>query len=265
MQNADLYALYLQLSKQSAEPYCENFFYDPRASIFTAYQLFANTHIGNQWVEMFRDKLRNGQLEQNANTYAKACMIEALSSTTQNTGGKTIQAEVKVNDTLRINQFPYRLPIKGMKYTFTHIGGDVFVQSAEKKVTYKPTSNDTVYRVQTRFMQKNQTSDKLKAGIPCEMVISLDAFRTHEQVMLEIPIPAGLRVVDKPQFAGAVVEYHAHKIVVFFTKLAAGQQSFTFYMQPYFTGKFTVPAAKCSLMYYPFVSGNNESKTLTIE
>ena len=265
VQNADLYALYLQLSKQSAEPYCDNFFYDPRASIFTAYQLFANTHIGNQWVEMFRDKLRNGQLEQNANTYAKACMIEALSSTTQNTGGKTIQAEVKVNDTLRINQFPYRLPIIGMKYTFTHTGGDVFVQSAEKKVTYKPTSNDTVYRVQTRFMQKNQTSDKLKAGIPCEMVVSLDAFRTHEQVMLEIPIPAGLRVVDKPQFAGAVVEYHAHKIVVFFTKLTAGQQSFTFHMQPFFTGRFTVPAAKCSLMYYPFVSGNNESKTLTIE
>ncbi|MBK7764331.1 MAG: carboxypeptidase regulatory-like domain-containing protein [Bacteroidetes bacterium] len=262
---SDMYALYLEMNTQLTRPYTDNFFYDPRANIFNAYQLFSNTSMGNEWLQMFKAKLSNGQLAHNLNTYAKASMIEALSSNVMNTDGKTIQSEVIINDTLKVKTFPYRLAITGTNYTMKHSGGNVFVNTAEEKWMMQPTKQDSIYQIQSSFEQQSKTVETIKAGIPCTFKVSVDAYKTNEHVMLEIPIPAGMRVVNKAQQSGATIEYFKQKIVLFFPKLHQGQQTFYFEMLPNIKGSFMLPAAKCSLMYYPHVYGNNENKTIEIK
>jgi uncharacterized protein YfaS (alpha-2-macroglobulin family) len=261
----DLYALSLEMNNQMQSPYYEDFFYDPKAAMFTAYFIFANSSIGDEWLSVFKDKLTNGQLEKNLNTYAKANMIEALTSSFEHTGNKPITAQVTINDTLQINTFPYSLPITGSSYKVKHTGGNVFVNTAEEYVVFNPTKSDSLFSVTTSFIQQQQSKDILQAGIPCQMKITVNAYRSSDYVMLEIPIPAGMRVINKIQPEGCRIEYFNHKMVVFYSKLSMDQHQLVIDMQPILKGSFTLPAAKCSLMYYPYIFGNNEKRTIEIQ
>ena len=260
----DLYALSLEMNNQMQSPYYDDFFYDPKAAMFAAYFIFANSSIGDEWLNVFKDKLTNGQLEKNLNTYAKANMIEALTSSFEHTGNKPITAQVTINDTLQINTFPYALPITGTSYKVKHTGGNVFVNTAEEYVVFNPTKSDSLFSVTTSFIQQQQSKDILQAGIPCQMKVTVNAYRSSDYVMLEIPIPAGMRVINKIQPEGCRIEYFNHKMVVFYSKLSMDQHQLVIDMQPILKGSFTLPAAKCSLMYYPYVFGNNEKRTIEI-
>jgi Alpha-2-macroglobulin family/Bacterial Alpha-2-macroglobulin MG10 domain/MG2 domain/Carboxypeptidase regulatory-like domain len=261
---SDLYALALEMNNRMQTPYYEDFFHDPKAAMFTAYFIFANSSIGDEWLNVFKDKLSNGQLEKNLNTYAKANMIEALTSSFEYTGNKPITAQVTINDTLQINTFPYSLPITGTSYNLKHTGGNVFVNTAEEYVVYNPKKSDSLFSVTTSFIQQQQSKDILQAGIPCQMKITVNAYRSSDYVMLEIPIPAGMRVINKIQPEGCRIEYFNHKMVVFYSKLSMDQHQLVIDMQPILKGSFTLPAAKCSLMYYPYIFGNNEKRTIEI-
>jgi len=261
---SDLYALALEMNNRMQTPYYEDFFHDPKAAMFTAYFIFANSSIGDEWLNVFKDKLSNGQLEKNLNTYAKANMIEALTSSFEYTGNKPITAQVTINDTLQINTFPYSLPIRGTSYNVKHTGGNVFVNTAEEYVVYNPKKSDSLFSVTTSFIQQQQSKDILQAGIPCQMKITVNAYRSSDYVMLEIPIPAGMRVINKIQPEGCRIEYFNHKMVVFYSKLSMDQHQLVIDMQPILKGSFTLPAAKCSLMYYPYIFGNNEKRTIEI-
>jgi hypothetical protein len=261
---SDLYALALEMNNRMQTPYYEDFFHDPKAAMFTAYFIFANSSIGDEWLNVFKDKLSNGQLEKNLNTYAKANMIEALTSSFEYTGNKPITAQVTINDTLQINTFPYSLPITGTSYNLKHTGGNVFVNTAEEYVVYNPKKSDSLFSVTTSFIQQQQSKDILQAGTPCQMKITVNAYRSSDYVMLEIPIPAGMRVINKIQPEGCRIEYFNHKMVVFYSKLSMDQHQLVIDMQPILKGSFTLPAAKCSLMYYPYIFGNNEKRTIEI-
>ena len=261
---SDLYALALEMNNRLQTPYYEDFFHDPKTAMFTAYFIFANSSIGDEWLNVFKDKLSNGQLEKNLNTYAKANMIEALTSSFEHTGNKPITAQVIINDTLHISTFPYSLPITGTSYKLSHTGGNVFVNTAEEYVVYNPTKSDSLFSISTTFIQQNQSKEILQAGVPCQMKVTVNAYRSSDYVMLEIPIPSGMRVMNKIQPGGCTIEYFKNKIVVFYSKLSMDQHQLTFDMQPNLKGNFTLPAAKCSLMYYPYIFGNNEKRSIEI-
>jgi hypothetical protein len=260
-----LYSVYLEMNNRLAKPYYGDFFYEPRTNLFTAYNLFSGSPSGNEWLQLFKTKLLNGQLENNLNTYAKAAMIEALTSTAENTDNKPVTAQVVINDTLKVKTFPFRLPITGTAYNLKHSDAAVFVNTAEERSIDKPVISDSLFKVTAHFEQHGQHRSDLQAGLTCQMKITVDAYRSFDYVMIEIPVPSGMRFVNKTQQAGCTIEYFKNKVVVFYQKLNMQRHQLSFEMLPSFRGSFVWPAAKCSLMYYPYLFGNNQTQTIEIK
>ena len=259
-----LYSVYLEMNNQLFRPYYSDFFYEPRSNLFLAYNLFSGSLIGKEWLQLFKSKLSNGSLDNNLNTYSKAALIEALTASVENTENKPVTAQVIINDTLKIKTFPYRLPIAKIAYNLKHADATVFVNTAEEKFIDKPEKSDSLFKVSTSFVQKGQNKSELQAGLPCQMKIDIDAYRSFDYVMIEIPIPSGMRFVNKTQQSGCSIEYFKNKAVVFYQKLNMQQHQLLFEMIPVFRGNFVWPATKCSLMYYPYLFGNNQTQTIEI-
>lgn len=263
----ELYQVFLELNNRQNSPYYDNFFFEPRADIFNSYTLFKGTSLESEWLKIFKTKLLNGQLEGNLNTFAKASMIEALTLMAQNNKKDAINATVKINDTLTVKNFPYRMAIHGKQYKFAHTGAEVYINSSEEQWNYNPSIKDSLYSVRTRFVQKGSESKLLKLGTEVSMTVDVYAYKSGDYVMIEIPIPSGVKVnKNKSIIAGAsYTEYYKHKVVAFFDKLPMGQHSLTLNLIPVLSGECRVPAAKASLMYYPFVYGNNQDMSIKIE
>jgi protocatechuate 3,4-dioxygenase beta subunit len=263
----DIYALFLEMNAKVNRPYYDNFFYDYKSDVFKAYTLFKSTPYAVEFIEQFKKKLLNGQYEQNLNTYAKAKMIEALLQDVMTDTAKPIQSTLVINDTLRIKTFPYQLNIAHSTYSIKHVGGNVFLNTSEEHVVETPSKHDSVFAVRTSFKQNNTEVTALKSGVACQYNVIIQAYKTGEHVMVEIPLPAGMKVKYKEKnFAkGDYVEYYKHKVVYYFEKLPMGMKSLQIELMPVFKGQFVVPATKASLMYYPFVYGNSLNSTLSIQ
>ncbi|MBL7766084.1 MAG: carboxypeptidase regulatory-like domain-containing protein [Chitinophagaceae bacterium] len=261
-----LYALFQEMNKGAEQQYSDNFFYDTRSDIFNAYALFEGTPMADDYLRIFRTRLKNGQLEGSLNTFSRASLIEALARNAMKEGPTAIQAEISVNDTLKINSFPYVLPLQAGTYYLRHKGGEVFLNTNEEQWTRTPSIHDSVFAVRTSFIQNNRTTDTLIAGDACQMKVMINVYRSGEHVMVEVPIPSGMRVMNKAiaNSGKEYIEYQKNKVVYFFTKLPMGLKELTLDLQPSFRGEFILPATKVSLMYYPFVYGNNVNRTLVI-
>jgi uncharacterized protein YfaS (alpha-2-macroglobulin family) len=159
------------------------------------------------------------------------------------------------------------LNIAHSTYSIKHIGADVFVNTSEEYFVENPSIHDSVFAVRTSFKQNNIDVTALKSGIACQYNITIQAYKTGEHVMVEIPLPAGLKVKQKNKNFGKgdYVEYYKHKVVYYFEKLPMGMKSLTIDVMPVFKGEFIVPATKSSLMYYPFVYGNSLNATISIQ
>jgi hypothetical protein len=260
-----LYTVYLEMNNQLFRPYYGDFFYEPRANLLSAYNLFSNSSLGKEWLQLFKSKLSNGTLDHNLNTYSKVTLIEVLTASAENTDNKPVTAQVIINDTLKVKTFPYRLSIARTSYKLNHSDASVFVNTAEENYTDKPENSDSLFKVSTSFVQKGQKKSELQAGVVCQMNIAVDAYRSFDYVMIEIPIPSGMRFVTKTQQSGCTIEYFKNKVVIFYERLNMQQHQLSFDMIPAFRGDFIWPAAKCSLMYYPYLFGNNQTQSIEIK
>lgn len=260
----NLYSAYLELNRDLYRPYFTDFFYEPRANLFKAYELFSGSGLAKEWLEVFKSQLSNGNLDKNLNTYSKAAFIEALTASTEHTGNKALTAEVIVNDSLKINSFPYRLPITGSSYRFQHRDAPVFLNTSEENSVADPEAKDSLFKLETYLVQKGQKTKRIQAGLACQLVVDLSSYRSFDYVMIEVPLPSGLRFVNKVQQNGCSIEYFKNKVVIFYERLPMAQHRLTFDMIPVFRGQGIWPAAKCSLMYYPYLYGNNRNEVIEI-
>jgi hypothetical protein len=263
----DLYAVFLEMNSKVNQPYYDNFFYDYKSDIFKAYSLFKNTPFAIEFIDLFKKKLVNGQFDQHLNTYSKAKMIEALMFDAMTDTSKPIQSKLTINDSLTITSFPYKINIAHNDYKIKHVGGDVFLNTSEENLDENPTIHDSVFAVRTSFIQNNEVVSKVKAGIYCQFTIDVQSYKSGENVMIEIPIPSGMKVIQKnSNFSkGDYIEYYKHKVVYYFEKLPMGMKQLSITMMPIFKGECMLPATKASLMYYPFVFGNSINKKVVIQ
>ncbi len=263
----DLYAVFLEMNSKVNQPYYDNFFYDYKSDIFKAYSLFKNTPFAKEFTDLFKKKLVNGQFDQHLNTYSKAKMIEALMFDAMTDTSKPIQSKLTINDSLTITSFPYKINIAHNDYKIKHVGGDVFLNTSEENLDENPTIHDSVFSVRTSFIQNNEVVSKVKAGINCLFTIDVQSYKSGENVMIEIPIPSGMKVIQKTSNFGKgdYVEYYKHKVVYYFEKLPMGMKQLSINVMPLFKGEFVLPATKASLMYYPFVFGNSVNKKIVIQ
>lgn len=267
---SDVYAVFLELNKNLSQLYTDNFFYDHRADVFKAYRLFKGSAYESSFIKLFKAKLMSGQLEKNMNTYSKVAMIEALTMAALSDGSKPIPSTLTINDTLVIKDYPTRIQITGSRYKIKHQGGDVFVNTSEEQHSETPAISDSVFSIRTYFLQgmNNNTNgqDALKMGEACEFKIDLQVYKKAEHVMLEIPIPSGMKIKNKETHysKGYYVQYFKHKVVYYFENLSMGTHPLNISLTPVFAGRYVVAPAKISLMYYPFVYGNTERKFIEI-
>jgi uncharacterized protein YfaS (alpha-2-macroglobulin family) len=263
----ELYAVYLEMNTKINRPYYDNFFYDSKSDLFKAYTLFKSTPQASEFIVQFKKKLVNGQFDKNLNTFSKAKMIEALMMDAMTDTSKPIQSTVTINDTLKINSFPYTINIAHNNYKIKHIGGDVFLNTSEEHFDENPAIHDSIFAVRTSFKQNNKEVSEVKAGVACQFDIDIQSYKSGENVMIEIPIPSGMKVTQKTTNFGKgdYVEYYKHKVVYYFEKLPMGMKQLSINVMPLFKGEFVLPATKASLMYYPFVFGNSVNKKIVIQ
>jgi uncharacterized protein YfaS (alpha-2-macroglobulin family) len=156
------------------------------------------------------------------------------------------------------------MPIQSTIYNLKHIGASVFVNTAEAIVIDEPTKVDTLFNINTNF-----SSAKIMAGKPVIFSVNIEAYRTANFVMVEIPIPSGMQIEEAQKKTlrnnGEHIEFYKHKINIYYSALYKGNHGLQFTMLPNFTGTFKLPATKASLMYYPYVYGCNSNKVVVVE
>jgi Bacterial Alpha-2-macroglobulin MG10 domain/Alpha-2-macroglobulin family len=261
--DADMYSILLEMKNNRSMNYERHFFYEPKADWFRAFLLFKNTKWENEMVARFKNELLSGA-EKNLNTFTKSLLIEALVQKAGTSKANTINASVIINDTLTIKTFPYTMPIQSAVYNMKHIGASVFVNTAEAIVIDEPKKIDTLFNVNTNF-----SAAQIQAGKPVVFSVNIEAYRTANFVMVEIPIPSGMQIdeAQKKELSnnGQHIEFYKHKINVYYSDLYKGNHQLNFKLLPNFTGTFTLPATIASLMYYPYVYGCNSNKVVVVE
>lgn len=261
-----LYAVFQEINGASKRIHTGNFFYDAKGDIFSAYSLFDGTPMANNYLQTFKLKLEFGQLEDNLNTFTRAALIEGLTKLSLQANQKPIQAEVIVNDTLHIKTFPYTLPLNSVHYTMKHRGGKVFLNTAEERTIDNPVPHDSAFSIRTFIDQEGRRHDTVAVGQRCQLHVQISSFHQANHVMIEIPIPAGFRVIKKENMnsTNEYIEYQKSKVIIFKSQFNIGTEEIKIELQSIFRGDFTMPASKVSLMYYPFVYGNNENQRIFI-
>jgi uncharacterized protein YfaS (alpha-2-macroglobulin family) len=148
-----------------------------------------------------------------------------------------------------------------------HKGGDVFLNTSEEHFDENPSIHDSVFAISTSFKQNGKASSILKSGVSTLYEIDIQSYKSGEHVMVEIPIPSGMKVISKKPTIGQddYVEYYKHKVVYYFSKLPMGMKHLSIQLMPVFKGEFIVPASKASLMYYPFVFGNSLNSVISTQ
>lgn len=263
----DLYSIFLELNRSMGAAYQDNFFYDNRAMLYKAYSLFRGTPYEKEFLRVFRKRLESGQLESGLNTHAKVAMIEAMLLLDQNDSTQRISSVLTVNDSLKITTFPKRIPIQGTTYRIHHEGGPVFLNTSEKRSMLNPEVRDSLFSIRRYFKQNGSNQSSITMGKDVELVIDIQAYKKGDYVMVEIPIPSGMKVKNKQtQFSsGNYIEYRKEKVMYYFEQLPMGTHQLKIQLMPVFRGQYTLPPAKASLMYYPYQYGNTTQDRIQIK
>lgn len=203
-------------------------------------------------------------------TFALAEMINAGANEAmkKSKSGNSITGDIVINGyRLTAKDFPFKNNLKpGDTLTIQHRGAAAYATLITSKAETEPQGNTNNFSIRSTL--SGQTNDiKLKAGVPITMDITVEAFKSFENVMLEIPIPAGFSYYTKPASTGIETyrEYFYNKTSIFCTQMKAGTYHFTIQLIPKFTGTLHLPPAKVELMYYPEIFNNEVPKTLIVE
>lgn len=266
IENATWYALTLELKKNSRMSHFDNFFNDPKATVFNAYTIFKGTSVEKEFKDKFKDEIYKGVLATHLNTFSKAALIEAmLSDATQNK--ETILSKLKINDKQEISTFPYTIPIENSSINIAHSGAPIWINTAEEESIEYPIFHDSIFSINTEFSQNLKPTTHLSRGLKTQLNVTVMAYKSKEYVMIEIPLPAGVIVKNKKtsQDSKDYIEYKKDKIIIYKSKITMGLSSFTFDIEPIYSGHFNIPPAQISMMYYPYVYGNNLRKNIKID
>lgn len=259
------YQLLLDIDNHRHLKYYGNFFYDHKANLFNAYNLFKGTSVEGEMKAKFRQDIVTGNLSQDLNTFGKAAMIQALVQ--DEYLENTINSQLVINDQIKVNQYPHRMKIDMIsKLKIQHTGAPIWMTTSEEEFVSNPTKHDSVFSINTQFIQNSQPTTTLTRGQPTQLRVDIYAYQSKDYVMIEIPLPAGVIIKDKKMYYGKdYIEYKSDKILIFKNKISIGENTLIFDIQPIYSGKFNIPPAQISMMYYPHVYGNNLQSKIVIK
>ncbi|KAA3620933.1 MAG: hypothetical protein DWQ02_28610, partial [Bacteroidetes bacterium] len=203
------------------------------------------------------------------NTYESAKIIETIFPDLLKADGVTSPPELVITgqEKMVIDSFPYTMTIdSGQEIKVEKSGGyDVYLSSEQRYWEIQPPSRTEEFEIISRF--DADSLGVLMAGAPVKLIVNLEAKKDAEYLMINIPIPAGCSYGEKKRnnWQEAHREYYKNETAIFISRLQKGNYQFEIELIPRFTGVYTLNPAKVEWMYFPFINGNNELKTVRID
>ncbi|MBL7776802.1 MAG: carboxypeptidase-like regulatory domain-containing protein [Chitinophagales bacterium] len=203
------------------------------------------------------------------NTFETAEILSAvLPQVIKTRGGKMTSPKLNINGDAVV-AFPYTKKYEPNQELRISKTGDglLFFTAYQKWWNTKPQQKADVYEIQTSLAQNGNPLTNLKAGEPAELKVKITAKNFAEYISIEVPIPAGCTYYKKdfPKMQGEIHrEYHKNKVMIFCDKLNAGTHEYRIWIEPRFSGGYTLNPARCELMYFPTIYGRNEIKKINI-
>ncbi|NQY08469.1 MAG: carboxypeptidase regulatory-like domain-containing protein [Flavobacteriales bacterium] len=175
------------------------------------------------------------------------------------------------SETQTITNFPFEmeLPVGTKQISINKKGsGSVYFTTYTQTWNPKPEITDSSFEITTWFERDGKHIDSLIAGQPVELKVQVNAKKSGEYIMIEVPIPAGCSYGNN-KYSGSYREVHReyfkHKTNIYLENINEGSYTYSIKLQPRFSGAYTLNPTKVELMYFPTFSGNNGVKKTVIK
>jgi uncharacterized protein YfaS (alpha-2-macroglobulin family) len=219
--------------------------------------------------QYFLEKRRGGYW---VNTVESASILstilpEILRSQQEFTQPATIN--ISGDSSFAITTFPFKFVTNNTAINKLNItksgGGLVYFTAYQKLFNANPEPVVTNFVATTSFQKDGQNISTIKAGERIKMIVTIDALKDAEFVMLQVPIPAGCLFADKSNYArGVYREFFKDRVAMFAETLSKGKHVFEIELEPRYNGHYNLNPTKVELMYYPTFFGRNEMKRIEI-
>lgn len=202
------------------------------------------------------------------NTYESARIIETLLPALQKTTGQSSPSLTLTGDISHtVTSFPFEKEFVGVQQISITKKGNapVYFTAYEEKWNPEPEKVEGDFVVKTQW---ENDVNKLKAGKPVSLQITLNVKKDAEYVMISVPIPAGCSYNSKNQSRtnGEVHrEYDLHETRIYCERLRAGTYHYTIQLQPRYKGVYSVNPAKAEWMYFPVIYGRESIGKIKVE
>ncbi len=161
--------------------------------------------------------------------------------------------------------FPYEATLApGQPLTVSKTGDfPVYFTAYQRYWDAAPRENSEHFSIRTAFAKGG---NRLRAGKPETLEVTVEVHKDAQYVMIEVPIPASCSYESKrAYFPGEVHrEYFRHKTAIFCENLKPGTHRFTIELLPRYAGTFTLNPAKVELMYFPVFQANNAGRKVEV-
>jgi TonB-dependent SusC/RagA subfamily outer membrane receptor len=145
--------------------------------------------------------------------------------------------------------------------------GYLYLSAVAARFEADPPARSGDFQVATRWAGQSATAP-LKATMPATLEVTVEAAKSSEYVMLEVPIPAGCLYNSDARFSGPHIthqEAYRDRTILYCERLPAGKHVFSIPLIPTFTGSYTLNPAQVQLMYFTTFQANNRITKVAVE
>jgi len=217
-------------------------------------------------------RIRNYFLEERSrgqwnNTYETAQIIATILPGLQTRADSLKAPALRLSGgvTAEMKTFPYETTLAaGGSLTISKTGDfPVYFTAYQRYWDAAPRENSEHFSIRTAFAKGG---NRLRAGKPETLEVTVEVHKDAQYVMIEVPIPASCSYESKrAYFRGEVHrEYFRHKTAIFCENLKPGTHRFTIELLPRYAGTFTLNPAKVELMYFPVFQANNSGREVEV-
>lgn len=217
-------------------------------------------------------RIRNYFLEQRSkghwnNTYETAQIIAAILPGLQTRADSLQKPSLRLSGgtTADVTLFPYQATMAPNQPLTVSKTGDypVYFTAYQRYWDTAPRESSEHFSIRTAFAKGG---NRLRAGKPETLEVTVEVLKDAQYVMIEVPIPASCSYESKrAYFPGEVHrEYFRHKTAIFCENLKPGKHRFTIELLPRYAGAFILNPAKVELMYFPVFQANNAGRKVEV-
>lgn len=178
------------------------------------------------------------------------------------------KGEVWINSK-KIKSFPYFKAFNDSDTINVRKEGDrVNIQINTHSISQNPQGNDSLLIVNSWFKQSGMRTDSLIAGVPVQMIISIEVKKAMTHALLEIPIPASCIYSSKKTNSNPLESFREnfrHMTAISCATLPVGIHQFNIQLIPRYKGIFHVVPVKVEEMYFPVNVNYSKAKDIWVK